>query len=541
MFATAAASPSFNAGNIISDYNFYNGWAMTEAEIQAFLNWTVGTCKNTYCLNVYTMDTETKLASSAWTCNTYLGAVNESAARIIYKAQRACGISAKVILTTLHKENGLLTETAPLLSELRKAMGMGCPDSSVCDSAYYGFFNQVYSAARQFAWYNNPSSVRFTKIKVGQSNPILYHPTAACGAPGVVVQNKATAALYYYTPYQPNAAALANMYGTGDACSSYGNRNFSVYYNRYFGDPVTGDANNATRIAGEDRYSTAIEISKATYPSSGIPVAYITTGQDFADALSAAPAAAAQGGPLLLTYPAGVPTTTIAELKRLNPAKIVVVGGPNAVSAAAYNSLAEVQPNITRIAGVDRYETSRKLAEAVFLRVASAYLATGANFPDALSASAAAGSKKIPVILVDGALAKVGAATTTLLSKIGVTSAKIAGGTVAVSAGIEADVKSRGITVQRLGASDRYGTSIAINQDAFGSAATVFVATGQAFPDALAGAAAAGKLASPLFVTFPTCMPGPLRTDIISLGMKTLKLLGGPNALSERVAFMAVC
>ena len=539
MFATAAASPSFNAGNIISDDNFYNGWAMTEAEIQAFLNWTVTTCTNTNCLDVYKTNTPTRTWSFG-TCNTYQGGAGESAARIIYKVQRACGISAKVILVTLQKEQGLLTRTSPSDGILRKAMGYGCPDTSTCDSYYYGFFNQVYAAARQLTWYNNPGG-SFTYIKVGQSNPIRYHPTAACGSSGVTIRNKATAALYYYTPYQPNAAALANMYGLGDGCSAYGNRNFWRMYRDYFGDPVTGNPINATRIAGEDRYSTAIEISKATYPTSGIPVAYVTTGQDFADALSAAPAAAAQGGPLLLTYPAGVPTTTIAELKRLNPAKIVVVGGPNAVSAAAYNSLAKVQPSITRIAGVDRYETSRKLAATVFPRVASAYLATGANFPDALSASAAAGSKKIPVILVDGSLAKVGAATTTLLSKIGVTSAKIAGGTVAVSAGIEADVKSRSIAVQRLGASDRYGTSIAINQDAFGSAATVFVATGQAFPDALAGAAAAGKLASPLFVTFPTCMPGPLRTEINSLEMKTLKLLGGPNALSEQVAFMAVC
>jgi putative cell wall-binding protein len=538
MFATAAAS-SFNPGLIISDYNFYNGWAMTESEIQSFLDWTVGSCRNAYCLNVYRMDTQTR-SPGFGNCATYQGAPNESAARIIYKVQRACGISAKVLLVTLQKEQGLVTNDAPPLSDLRKAMGQGCPDTSDCDANYYGLMNQLYFGARQLTWYNNPEG-SFTRIKVGQWNPIQLHPNADCGAPGVLVQNNATAALYYYTPYQPNAAALANMYGTGDSCSSYGNRNFWVYYNRYFGNPVTGTPTNASRIAGDDRYSTAIEISKVTYPTSGVPVAYVTTGQDFPDALSAAPAAAAQGGPLLLTYPFGVPSTTIDELRRLKPAKIVVVGGTAAVGDAAYAALQAVQGNITRISGVDRYETSRKLAAGVFPKVTSAYLATGGNFPDALSASAAAGAKKIPVVLVDGSLPIAGEPTTALLASMGVVSTKIAGGTAAVSSGIEASVKAAGFTVQRLAAGDRYGTSIAINQDAFDSATAVFVATGEAFPDALAGAAAAGKAGSPLFVTFPACMPGPLRTEANNLGMKNLTLLGGPVALSDRVAFMTVC
>ena len=234
--AAPATAAGFDAGYIISDANFYNGNAMSEAEIQAFLNSTVTTCENTNCLDVYKTNTPTRTWSFG-TCNTYQGGTGESAARIIYKVQRACGISAKVLLVTLQKEQGLLTRTSPSDGILRKAMGYGCPDTSACDSYYYGFFNQVYAAARQLTWYNNTGG-SFTYIKVGQSNPIRYHPNAACGSSGVTIQNKATAALYYYTPYQPNAAALANMYGTGDTCSAYGNRNFSVHYNRYFGSPT---------------------------------------------------------------------------------------------------------------------------------------------------------------------------------------------------------------------------------------------------------------------------------------------------------------
>lgn len=69
---------------------------------------------------------------------------------------------------------------------------------------------------------------------------MLYHPDSdRCGGASVTIASAATAALYYYTPYQPNAAALANLYGTGDSCSSYGNRNFWRMYSDWFGDPAS--------------------------------------------------------------------------------------------------------------------------------------------------------------------------------------------------------------------------------------------------------------------------------------------------------------
>ena len=537
----AAVAPSgFQAGLIISDYNFYDSWAMTEAEIQGFLNWTVGTCANDKCLSILRLDTPTKTFSFG-TCATYAGAEGETVARIIYKVQRACGISAKVLLTTLQKEQGLLTSQAPSDAILRKAMGYGCPDTSQCDANFYGLFNQLFSAARQLTWYGNENG-SFTYIKVGQNNPIKYHPYQPCGAPNVQVENRATAALYYYTPYQPNQAALANLNGTGDGCSSYGNRNFSVYYDRYFGDPVTGSPTNATRISGEDRYSTATEISKSTNVDTGVAVAFVATGENFPDALSAAPAAASLGGPLLLTYPGGVPAATLAELQRLKPQKIVVVGGTDVITDSTYSALKGVQSNIQRIAGADRFETSRKIAQQFFPKATSAYLATGANFPDALSAGAAAGIQRVPVLLVDGVQSSVNAPTMDVLRSLGITAAKIVGGPAAVSSGIESSLKSNGVVATRLAGSDRYETSLVVNQDTFGPTTTsVFIATGEAFPDALAGAAAAGKLGHPLFVTRPGCVTGDLRTEIESLKSTSLKLLGGPTAISQKVAFMVVC
>ena len=112
-----------------------------------------------------------------------------------------------------------------------------------------------------------------------------------------MLANAATAALYYYTPYQPNAAALANLYGTGDSCSAYGNRNFWRLYRDWFGDPRMGSTYTVARQEGIDRYATAAAVSKAAYPTAGVPVAYVASGADFADALSAAPAAATVATP----------------------------------------------------------------------------------------------------------------------------------------------------------------------------------------------------------------------------------------------------
>lgn len=236
--ASTALSPSaFNPGLIISDALFFDNSAMTLAEIQSFLSAKVGSCANAYCLAGY-MSASTSKGGDTW-CAPYAGSASESAASIIFKVQRACGVSARAILVTLQKEQGLVTKSAPTSGTIRIAMGYGCPDTAACDSTYYGFFNQVYQAARQLKRYGQPGT-SFNWYPLGVTTAVRYHPNAACGAKPVLIQNRATAALYYYTPYTPNAAALNNLYGTGDACSSYGNRNFWRFFNEWFGNSLAG-------------------------------------------------------------------------------------------------------------------------------------------------------------------------------------------------------------------------------------------------------------------------------------------------------------
>ena len=180
----------------------------------------------------------------------------------------------------------------------------------------------------------------------------------------------------------------------------------------------------------------------------------------------------------------------------------------------------------------------RVVAAAAFPNATTSYVATGLDFPDALSASAVAGSQKIPVILVDKA-PTLSAAVASSLSKM--TTVKVAGGLNAVSASQEAGVKALGIKTVRFAGDDRYQTGVLINKDGFPSVTTAYVATAFAFPDALAGAAVAGATGSPLYVTMPGCVPSTVRADITGRNVQNMVLLGGPNALSDNVARLAVC
>lgn len=241
--AAAADLSQFDPGNIIADRLFWDPSAMTEAEIQAFLNSKVPNCRSGYtCLKNFTENTRYIPATPM--CSAYQNEAQESAARIIWKVAQSCGVSPKVLLVMLQKEQGLVTDTAPSAGKYRAAMGAGCPDTAACDSAYYGFFNQVQYAGYLLKRYTQPSgtgpgtayTLRFDlRYPVGQYSDVLFHPNAACGTKRVLIQNQATHALYIYTPYTPNNAALNAGYGIGDSCSAYGNRNFFNYYTDWFG------------------------------------------------------------------------------------------------------------------------------------------------------------------------------------------------------------------------------------------------------------------------------------------------------------------
>lgn len=264
--ASALSGSDFKAGRIIDDGIFFNPNSLATGDIQNFLNSKVPVCDTNgqqtiydsvygdtvtravysqrrgvstpfTCLKDYRQDTVAKAAETGL-CKGY-PQVNQSAAEIIYGVAQSCGINPEVLIVLLQKEQALVTDDWPWSTQYRSATGYGCPDTAPCDSQYYGFFNQVYSAARQYRNYavNAGSFYYFAN----RNNYVQYNPDSNCGGSTILIENQATAGLYNYTPYQPNQAALNNLYGTGDGCSAYGNRNFWRLFNDWFGGTLTSN------------------------------------------------------------------------------------------------------------------------------------------------------------------------------------------------------------------------------------------------------------------------------------------------------------
>ncbi|MFB2585763.1 cell wall-binding repeat-containing protein [Herbiconiux liukaitaii] len=538
----AASYYSFRADDIISDANMYNGGAMNTEAVQSFLEAEVPGCGNANCLRAYRVSTPTLGADSF--CSSYSGR-SESAASIISRVGIACGVSQKALLTLIEKESNLVTSSAPTAGRLAAATGYDCRDDGTpCDPATSGFFNQVYNAARQLkSDYLNP------RLPIGSPTPVLYNPDTSCGSAPLTIRTKATAALYKYTPYQPNRAALD---GGDDGCSSFGNLNFWVIYTDWFGYPHI----DVDRIQGADRYEVAASIAREAYPG-GTSTLFVATGVGYADALSAGPAAVKLGAPLLLTTPTTLPEAARGVLSDMtNITRIVVVGGPNSVSEGVLAELRFYRPAATveRWGGADRYAVSRTVAARAFgSGTQGVYVATGANFPDALSASGAGGYLGRPVVLVNGAATSVDSATATLLTQtLKATSVTIAGGPNSVTPSLQSSLSGlrtngSALSVRRLSGADRFSASLAINLDAYDFDSTgvrrerVFVATGLNFPDALAGSALAGAKGSPLVVVQQNCVSQDFKLSLQRFRAERVTLLGGPNSLGSGVQNLTAC
>lgn len=190
-------------------------------------------------------------------------------------------------------------------------------------------------------------------------------------------------------------------------------------------------ASSLVRRSGADRYATAAALSKAEHPK-GAAVVYLASGADFPDALSAGAPAAAGDAPVLLTSPTKLSAATAAELKRLAPREVIIVGGTGAVSAAVATSVDAIAGTVTRLSGADRYATSVAVAAASSSATEEKiYVASGAVYADALSAAAAAGAGGFPVLLVRPTALP--AATGDLVGKLAPSRIVVAGGPAAVA------------------------------------------------------------------------------------------------------------
>lgn len=299
----------------------------------------------------------------------------------------------------------------------------------------------------------------------------------------------------------------------------------------------------ADRLSGADRYATAVTVSQRAFPGT-VTTVVLASGENYPDALSAGPAAAELGGPLLLTRAGSLPTSVQVELQRLRPSRVIIVGGPGVIAPAVVTDLEQrFGVSTTRIGGIDRYQTSRWVAWWTWYwsGASTAYVATGAGYADALSAGAAAASERMPLLLVPGGATTLPRETRDILTDtLQVEQLFIAGGTGAVGSAMHQTLSSIA-PATRLPGVDRFATSTAINDRAHDTATEAYLAYGYNYPDALAGGVLAGLRAAPLYVTRGTCVPSGVLDHLTGLGVRTVTLLGGTGALSQQVAQLRRC
>lgn len=304
-----AAITGFDPGNIIDDTVFTNTRAINAGGVQTFLESKVPACdtngQKLSELGGHDLNGDGRvqrweygkeyLGQTTFTClRDYRTPDGRLASQYIYDTALKYTINPQTFVVLLQKEMGLVTDEWPSNHQYSRATGYGCPDNTggTCDSTYYGFENQVDWSGKMFRAILNNSPTWYTPYVLG-NNYIQYNPNASCGGTTVNIRNRATQALYNYTPYQPNAAALAADYGSGDSCSAYGNRNFYLYFRDWFGFnrgpiafTVSGSNNIYTMVGG---YKLAVPYMAALQDYGVSSDSIQTVSQSYVDSVASPP------------------------------------------------------------------------------------------------------------------------------------------------------------------------------------------------------------------------------------------------------------
>jgi hypothetical protein len=291
----------------------------------------------------------------------------------------------------------------------------------------------------------------------------------------------------------------------------------------------TAGISGVVRLAGPSRMETSVAISRSSYLIGGSATsAVLVDASSFADAVVAAPLAVQKHGPVLLTLPNNLDAGVAAELTRiLAPgATVYLIGGTNVISTGVETAVAALGFTPLRVAGKDRFGTAVAVARSL-TTVKNFLEATGLDFPDALSAAAAAAASGSAVLLTNGTT--VDAATASFING-NLTVGRYAIGKAAATA-------DPATTTTDLVGSDRYATAVLVAQKFFSAPTEAGVASGQDFPDALAGSAHIAAAGGPLLLTDPSTLSSATQSYIAGQSKVTEAFVyGGPIAISNAVS-----
>lgn len=292
----------------------------------------------------------------------------------------------------------------------------------------------------------------------------------------------------------------------------------------------------APRIYGADRYATSAALSASAF-GPGVPVVYVATGASFPDALVGGPAAHMAGGPLLLVAPTSIPPVVAAELTRLRPGRIVVLGSTGAVSTGVLDALRSYTAGpVTRIAGGDRYATAAAISASAFSSGSTkVFVTTGRDYPDALAAGSEAARQRVPILLVG--TDDIPAVTAQELARLRPSNIVVMGGPSVVSDAVLAGLGAYSARVDRVSGANRYETAVALTRAVHpaNGVSTVYLATGAGFPDGLSAGPVAAAGSAALLLVPPNALPAVVAEELRRLDPTNVIFVGGPGAISEAV------
>ncbi|USQ79474.1 S8 family serine peptidase [Ornithinimicrobium faecis] len=283
-----------------------------------------------------------------------------------------------------------------------------------------------YSTAAKISGANYDPGVETVYIATGLTYPDALAGAARAGAEGVPVLLVKPDAIPAATRFELERLDAGNVVLFGGPVAISNEVLFEL-------DGLTDGG--VRRVAGDDRYGTAAAISSNIEP--GIDTVYVATGEEFADALTGAARAGTDESAVLLTKADRLPHVTAAELERLDPTNIVILGGTEAISPEVADALA-AYGEVERTAGDNRYETAAEIAAEFPAGLDDVFVATGLDYPDALTGAALAGHLNSPVLLVQQD--HIPHATMGELTRLGAEEIQILGGRVAISQGVEDDL-----------------------------------------------------------------------------------------------------
>ncbi|HEY5184370.1 MAG TPA: cell wall-binding repeat-containing protein [Actinomycetes bacterium] len=283
------------------------------------------------------------------------------------------------------------------------------------------------------------------------------------------------------------------------------------------------------RLAGADRYATAAAVSRSAFAKGGAGAVVLARGDAYPDALVGVPLAAEHHAPLLLTHGTALPTVTLTEIRRVLPVSrtVYILGGTDVVPASIGAQLASLGYSITRYAGADRFATAVSVADALG-DPSTVLLASGLNFPDALAAGPAATAVHGAVLLTTGSTLP--PVTVAYLAAHPGTTYAIGGPAFAAEP-----------TAQPVLGADRYATAATVAATFFPAPATVGIATGLNFLDALAGGAQLAAAGGPLLLTATTVLPSTSANTLtaVKASLNTTRFYGETDVVADPVALAA--